>query len=219
MEIKIKTNNPGHDFTIGMNVIKNYNQNLGFNTGVEFDFGTMKYTFQDSIYYDYNDNIIYSKSEKDESEEFKSFFLQERTQKPIYLSVPTMFIFKTDYIGYNRFFAKFGMRHNIILKELVTDKGIIGLVNDRMKITKDLAIYSGSIGIAAGTEWNYSGSSSIQFELGYYYGISNLQRGDALVGDKDKNKSLYTIDKSKNINYQTIKSSRNQLALKISFLF
>jgi hypothetical protein len=130
-----------------------------------------------------------------------------------------MFIFKTDYIGYNRYFAKFGMRHNFILKEMVTDKGILDNINERMKISKDLAIYSGSIGISAGTEWNYSGSSSIQFEFGYYYGISNLQRGDALFGDIDKNKTLYSLNNNNTINYQTIKSSRNQLALKISFLF
>jgi hypothetical protein len=61
----IKTNNPGYDFTIGMNLIKNFNQNLGFNTGIEFDFSSMKYTFQDTLYYDYKDNQIFSKSEKD----------------------------------------------------------------------------------------------------------------------------------------------------------
>jgi hypothetical protein len=215
----IKTNNPGYDFTIGMNLIKNFNQNLGFNTGIEFDFSSMKYTFQDSLYYDFKDNQIFSKSEKNTSETYSQFFLQERTQKPIYLTIPTMFIFKTDFIGYNRYFAKFGMRHNFVLKEMVTDKGILDKVNERMKISKDLAMYSGSIGISAGTEWNYSGSSSIQFEIGYYYGISNLQRGDALFGDIDKNKTLYSIDKTNAITYHTIKSSRNQLALKISFLF
>lgn len=215
----IKTNNPGYDLSIGMNVIKNFNPNLGFNTGIEFDFCSMSYDFQDSIYYDYKDNQILSKENKNNEETNSRFFLQERTQKPIYLSIPTMFIFKTDYIGYNRYFAKFGMRHNFTLKEIVTDKGILDNTNERMKISKDLSIYSGSIGISAGSEWNYSGSSTIQFELGYYYGITNLHRGDALFGDKDKNKSLYSIENNNIINYQTIKSTRNQIALKISFLF
>ena len=214
----IKTDNPGYDLTIGMNLIKNFSTNLGLNTGIEFDFSSMSYIFQDSIYYDFKDNQIFSKSSKNPSDTYSRFFLQQRTQKPIYLSIPTMLIFKTDYIGYNRYFAKFGMRHNFVLREMVSDKGILK-ENDRMKISKDLAIYSGSIGISAGTEWNYSGSSSIQFELGYYYGISNLQRNDALIGDKDKNKTLYSIDKSNELTYQTIKSSRNQISLKISFLF
>ncbi len=215
----IKTKNPGYDLSIGMNFIKNFNQNLGFNSGIEFDFSNMTYLFQDSVFYDFKDNQIFSKSEIKLSNKYDKFFIQERTQKPIYLSIPTMFIFKTDYIGYNRYFAKFGMRHNISLKEMVKDKGILDKINDRMNISKELAIYSGSIGLSAGTEWNYSGSSSIQFELGYYYGISNLQREDAIVGDKDKNKSLYTINSKNEINYETIKSSRNQISLKISFLF
>jgi len=107
------------------------------------------------------------------------------------------------------------MRHNITLKDIVTDKGILEKENERMKISKDLAIYSGSIGISAGTEWNYSGSSSIMFEIGYYYGISNLHRGDALIGDADKNKTMYDNQNR----YQTIKSTRNQLAFKLSLLF
>jgi hypothetical protein len=213
----IKTNNPGYDLTVGMNLIKNFNSNLGFCTGLEFDFSTMRYTIQDSLYYDYKDNQIFSKSTTTSGD--TSFFIQERTQKPIYLSIPTMFIFKTDYIGYNRYFAKFGMRHNFVLKELVNDKGIVGNENNRMKISKDLAIYSGTIGISAGTEWNYSGSSTMLFELGYYYGISNLFRGDALYGDKDKNKTLYTLDQNNTISYQTIKATRNQIAFKISFMF
>jgi hypothetical protein len=215
----IETKNPGYDLSIGMNFIKNFNQNLGFNSGIEFDFSSMNYIFMESIYYDYKDNKIYSKNELNISDKYEKYNIRERTQKPIYLSIPTMFIFKTDYIGYNRYFAKFGMRHNIILKEMVMDKDIYNKENARMKISKEMAFYSGSIGVSTGTEWNYSGSSSIQFELGYYYGISNLQREDAIVGDKDKNKSLYTLNSKNEINYETIKSSRNQLSLKISFLF
>jgi hypothetical protein len=211
----IKTKNPGYDLTIGMNVIKIINENLGFNTGIEFDFSTMQYTLQDTLYYRFIDKEIYSKKDIEENEKYSVFFLQERTQKPIYLSIPTMFIFRTDYIGYNRYFTKFGMRHNITLKDMVTDKGILDQENERMKISKDLAIYSGSIGISAGTEWNYSGSSSLMFELGYYYGISNLHRGDALIGDPDKNKTMFDNQNK----YQTIKSTRNQLAFKLSLLF
>jgi hypothetical protein len=215
----IKIKNPGYDLTIGMNYIKNYNKNLGFNSGIEFDFSSSKYTFQDTIYYDYQDNLIISKSEIDNLENNKRFFLQERTQKPIYLSIPTMLIFKTEYIGYNRFFAKFGMRHNFVLKNITNDKGALNTTNDRMKLKKDLAIYSGSIGISAGTEWNYYGSSSMLFEIGYYYGISNIHRGNSIFGEEDKNKTLYFIDKTNNKKYQTLQSSRNQIAFKISFLF
>jgi hypothetical protein len=215
----MKTNNPGYDFTIGVNIIKNFNKNLGFNSGIEFDFSTTKYTFQDTLYYDFKDNLILSKNEINNTENYNRFFLKERTQKPIYLSIPTMLIFKTDFIGYNRYFAKFGMRHNFTLKETTNDTGMLDSINERMTLNKDLAIYSGSIGISTGTEWNYSGSSSMLFEIGYYYGISNLHRGNAIIGEPDKNKTLYTLDKTNSKNYQTLHSSRNQIAFKISFLF
>jgi hypothetical protein len=214
----VNANNPGYDFTVGMNLIKNFNKNLGFNTGIEFDFSTMKYQFHDSLFYDFKDNLIYSKSDKNNLETYKEFNLLERKQKPIFLSIPTMFIFKTDFIGYNRYFAKFGMRHNFVLKEVVTDKDYNNNINEKMNISKELAFYSGSIGIFGGTEWNYSGSSTIQFELGYLYGITNLQRTDAIIGDVDKHKTLYTKDNN-NIIYKTFNSTRNQLSIKISFLF
>lgn len=215
----MKPNNPGYDFTIGVNLIKNFNKNLGFNSGIEFDFSSSKYTFQDTLYYDFKDNLILSKNEINNTENYNRFFLKERTQKPIYLSIPTMLIFKTDFIGYNRYFAKFGMRHNFTLKETTNDIGILDSINEKMTLNKDLAIYSGSIGISAGTEWNYIGSSSMLFEIGYYYGISNLHRGNAIIGEHDKNKTLYILDKSNTKNYQTLHSSRNQIAFKISFLF
>lgn len=215
----IKTNNPGFDFTIGMNIIKNFNKNLGLNSGIEFDFSSSKYTIQDTLYYDYKDNLILSKNEINNTVNYNRFSLKERTQKPIYLSIPTMLIFKTDFIGYNSYFAKFGMRHNFVLKETTNDIGNKDSLNERMILKKDLAIYSGSIGISAGTEWNYSGSSSMLFEIGYYYGISNLHRGNSIIGEEDKNKTLYILDKTNTKSYQTLNSSRKQIAFKISFLF
>ncbi len=226
--------NPAYDLSIGMNIIKNFNENLGFNTGVEFDFSSMKYKFNNIVYYHYSDNEILNKNDKNDNEAYKIFVIEERQEKPIYLTIPTMLLFKTDYIGYNRYFAKFGMRHSFCLKNTTNDKGELDNTDiemsqnnsvqktfERMKLQQDLSIYTGTVGVSAGTEWNYSGSSSIQFELGYYYGINNLHRGDALIGDKQKNMTLFesTEVKTSNIQYTTVKSSRNQLALKITFLF
>ena len=218
--------NPAYDLSIGMNIIKNFNENLGFNTGVEFDFSSMKYSFNDTAFYQYKDNEILNKNDKNDSETYSLFQIQERQEKPIYLTIPTMLLFKTDYIGYNRYFAKFGMRHSFCLKNTSNDKGLIQNSSvqetfERMKLQQDLSIYTGTVGVSAGTEWNYSGSSSIQFELGYYYGINNLHRGEALIGDKQKNMTLFenTTVTTSNIQYTTVKSSRNQLVLKITFLF
>lgn len=215
----ISIQNPGYDFTIGMNIIKSYNENIGFNTGFEFDFNTSRYNFENPIFYDYIDKEILCKNEKTNTLNYIKFELKERTEKPIFLSIPTMFAFKTDYFGDIKYFTKFGMRHSFILKETVDDKGISNTTNEKMNLKNNISIYSGSIGIAAGTEWNYYGNSSVLLELAYYYGISNMYRKDAYIGDIDKNKTLYTIENTNTPNYQTIKSTKNQIALKIAFLF
>jgi len=212
-------NNPGNDLTIGMNIVRSYNQNIAFNSGIEFDFSSIRYKYDEKIFYDYTDNQILSKKEKTNVKNITQFNLKERNRSPIYISIPTMLVFKTEYIGYNRFFSKFGMRHSFILKDLVSDSDINGNNDITMETNKELSIYTGSVGISVGTEWNYLSNSTIMFELGYYYGITNLNRNNALFGDIDKNKTLYTIDINNNLNYQTIKSTRDQIALKISFLF
>ena len=86
-----------------------------------------------------------------------------------------------------------------------------------MELPADLSIYKGSIGIASGMEWNYYGTSTMVFELGYYYGINNIHRTNAIIGDVDKNKSLFEkIDKT---SYTTLRNTQNQLTLKVSFIF
>ncbi len=220
MNTKIAEGKIGTDLTVGMNIVKNFNDNLGFVSGFEFDFSRIKYTFgeKDSIYYSYIDSKILNKS--DDQTNSSLFNIRERNQTPIYLSIPTMFVFRTDYMGYNRFFAKFGMRHSIILKSTTDDQSFEKEKKElhNMDLSSDLRFYKGSIGIACGTEWNYYGSSTMVFELGYYYGINNIHTGDALIGnDIDKNRSLFK--KTNLTSYTSLKSTQNQLSFKVSFLF
>jgi hypothetical protein len=225
VDSKLVTNSRiGSDLTVGMNIIKNFTDNLGVTTGIEFDFSTIRYKFNDSAFYNFQDNEILQKETAKNSSSMNEFYVTERQQKPIYITIPTMFLFKTDYIGFNRYFAKFGMRHSFCLKNSVNDIGFadgssIASENNRMKLKEDISIYTGSVGISAGTEWNYSGSSSIQFELGYYYGINSIHRGNALFGDSQKNMSLFKNHSNVDLNYTTLKTSKNQIALKVSFLF
>jgi hypothetical protein len=219
MNTRLASGNVGTDLTIGMNVVKNINDNLGFITGIEFDFSRMNYKLQDSLYYQYVDAKIETKQGLTTNS--SRFQVTDRTQTPIYLSVPTMFVFRTDYFGYNRYFAKFGMRHSFALKSQTDDKGFdknstTSTTLTNMDLPSDLSIYKGSFGIAGGMEWNYYGSSTMVFELGYYYGINNIHRGNALVGDKEKNMSLMQGSKS---TYTTLSNTQNQLTLKVSFLF
>jgi hypothetical protein len=220
MNTKLAESKMGTDLSIGMNIIKNFSDNLGFISGFEFDFSRINYTFIDTVFYEYTDSKILNKSDNHTSSSV--FKINERKQTPIYLSIPTMFVFRTDYMGYNRYFAKFGMRHSIALKSTTTDNGVILESKEQkelsnMELSSDLRLYRGSIGISCGTEWNYYGTSTIVFELGYFYGINNIHRGDAIVGDVDKNKSIYeNISKT---SYITLKNTQNQLAFKVSFLF
>ena len=221
MNTKIAEGKIGTDLTVGMNIVKNFNDNLGFVSGFEFDFSRIKYTFdeKDSIFYSYIDSKILNKS--DDHANSSLFNIHERNQTPIYLSIPTMFVFRTDYMGYNRYFAKFGMRHSIALKSSTVDKGVSMETKEQkelpnMELPSDLRFYKGSIGIACGTEWNYYGTSTMEFEIGYYYGINNIHRSDAMIGDdKDKNRSLYQNLTS----YTSLKNTQNQLIFKVSFLF
>lgn len=220
MNTKLANGTLGTDLTIGMNIIKNWNDNLGITTGFEFDFSRHNYSFQDTAYYSFTDSRILSKNDFETTSSI--FRLIDRTQTPIYLSIPTMFVFRTDYIGYHRFFAKFGMRHSFLLKSMTNDKGfenhnLTSTSLTRIELPKDLSIYKGSIGISGGMEWNYYGTSTMVFEMGYYYGINNIHRGNAIVADVDKNKTIY--ENITRTSYTTLKNTQNQLSIKISFLF
>lgn len=220
MNTKIAEGKIGTDLTIGINTTVPLYANEALVTGIEFDFSRSNYDFIDTVFYAYNDSKILTKS--DNQTNSKVFKLNERNQTPIYLSIPTMLVFKTDYVGYYRYFAKFGMRHSIALKGTTNDKGVAMETKEQkemsnMELASDLRIYRGSIGLACGIEWNYYGTSTMVFELGYYYGINNIHRGNAILGDVDKNKSLYeNLDKT---SYTTLKNTQNQLAFKVSFLF
>jgi hypothetical protein len=97
------------------------------------------------------------------------------------------------------------------------NKNTISSSLTNMQLFNDLSFYKGSIGIAAGMEWNYYGTSTMEFEFGYYYGINNIHRGEALLGDKDKNMTLF--ENSNKSSFTTLKNTQNQLAFKVSFLF
>jgi hypothetical protein len=87
--------------------------------------------------------------------------------------------------------------------------------------TRDLAFYKGSIGICGGTEWNFSGTTSLIIELGYYYGFLNISRNRAITGDEEKNMSI--ISELDNTNrptkFTSLPAKQDQLLLKIAILF
>lgn len=233
----ISRNGVGTDLTIGMNLNYNFTPTIGINTGIEFDFETFKYkTAASSLYYLYNDSEILTKDQYvDENGNYtqpanaKLYQLTERKEKPIYLTIPTMMLFRTKFIGYFRYFGKFGVRNSFLLGSTIFDKGtstdfstatstVVG--NDQMKTTsRDLALYKGAVGLSGGVEWNFSGTTSLVAEIGYYYGFLNVSRGNSITGDKEKNMSVFTTTLPSPSGYSPLSLKQNQLMLKISILF
>ncbi len=226
----------GNDLTIGMNFNFNYTPSIGFSTGLEFDFETIKFNFDSTLYYLYNDSEILSKSQYVNSDNIFNnskvnvYLVSSRKEKPIYLSIPTMMLFRTEFIGYFRYFAKFGLRNSFMLGSTIYDEGysaenkisLVAINNENMKAShRNLALYKGTIGLCGGTEWNFSGSTSLFFELGYYYGFLNISRGKSLTGDDEKNMSIISNLDSNNkpIKFTTFSAMQNQLLFKVGILF
>lgn len=226
----IEKNGVGTDLLIGGNMNIMFNETIGLTTGVEFDFSTTKFkTGANQVYYYYDDTKIigiqdYAYVQNNEATT-NVFRLNERSQKTTYLSIPTMLLFRTKFIGYVRYFGKFGMRHSFLLNQKWNDKGAslpfseFG-VNDNftafdhknMKASNEVFFYKGTIGIAGGAEWNFTGSTCLVAEIGYYYGITPLywNRDNSYMFNQDANGIIQKVNN---------KATQGQLQLKVSVLF
>lgn len=238
----------GSDWTIGANLNYTFNETVGICTGVEFDFSTLKYTNQDqSVYYRYDGKTILTQfdtdviNNADAVAEEGVFELNSRKQKAIYLTVPVMALFRTKFIGYFRYFGKFGLRSSFLLSNSTTDNGFeytketdgtfpndpfinavaVGTSVEKENMTHskgDLDFFKSSAGISGGAEWNFTGSTCLVAEIGYYYGFTDIH-----WNRKEENRSLATenigniTDDSPSFFNNAAKQS--QLMLKISILF
>lgn len=231
----ITRNGVGSDLTVGMNLNYNFSPTIGLSTGIEFDFESFKYKTDSSLFYVFKDAQIFTKShyanqESIFSSQDKVYKLTDRKEKPIYLTIPVMMLFRTKFIGYFRYFGKFGLRNSFLLSNTITDQGgtvspthvVSTLSNEHMKVsTRDLALYKGFIGLSGGAEWNFSGTTSLVAEIGYYYGFLNISRGKALTGDDEKNMSVITGLDSNNkpTGFSSMAAKQSQLLLKVAILF
>ena len=233
--MRIASGGAGADWTIGANLNYTFNETVGITTGVEFDFSTLKYAAVDNVYYRYDDNTILTQDEASDAE--GTFLMSSRSQKPIYLTIPVMALFRTNFIGYFRYFGKFGLRSSFLLSNTSTDEGFaytngVGLddpfnnpnavgtpaTNENMTHSKnDLDFFKSSVGVAGGAEWNFTGSTCLVAEIGYYYGFTDIH-----WDRKDENSSLATsnageVDDAPSFFNNAVKQS--QLMFKVSILF
>ena len=216
---KMNSNGVGSNLGIGIMIHSSFknSKNLGLAYGLEFEFGSFKFSPANPTFYDYNDKVILS--DKNSGDATGTFQLQERTQKPVYVTIPLMFLFKTDFIGDFRYFGKFGVRNNFLVSNKMNDSGVdivTGQTVDflNMKSSGETFFYNGSVGLTAGAEWNFVGSTVLVAEAGYFYGITPL-----FLDRKAENKSLYTADLLGVREYYSNNANLSQILLKVSILF
>ena len=105
----------------------NFSETIGLSTGAEFDFETLKYktsNYEDkNTYYYYNDTEIKAVKDVNISNGDKLFQMTSRVQKAVYLTIPTMMVFRTKFFGYMRYFGKFGLRNSFLLSSKINDTG------------------------------------------------------------------------------------------------
>ncbi|TNF45941.1 MAG: hypothetical protein EP305_12605 [Bacteroidetes bacterium] len=229
------SNGTGTDLTIGANATFSLTETIGFCTGLEFDFETLKYksaNYQDNgVYYYYIDKDILSLSDYDPNNANHNLFeLDTRRQKAVYLTIPTMMVFRTNFIGYFRYFGKFGLRNSFLLKSSISDTGNdltpedpMGIASaatlDNMSASGEMFFFKSAVGLSGGAEWNFSGSTSLVAEIGYYYGFTPIHTAKNV--DKGNNYYFATAPNNGAGNDTRFnnKATQSQLQLKISILF
>tara|TARA_B100000524_G_C23644225_1_gene367849 strand:- start:1061 stop:1900 length:840 start_codon:yes stop_codon:yes gene_type:complete len=232
---KIEVEGGGSVLSIGLNLhsaLKS-SQNLAIATGLEFDFGKNSYkpNSSDALSYTYvdylQDDVILTNEEAADADTYETMQLVSRKVSTTKLTIPLMLLFRTNFIGDFRYFGKFGIRNSFLLSHNIADDGFattLGIPNGTevstslMRSPGEMFIYNGSIGLSAGAEWNFVGSTCLVLEAGYYYGITPF-----FIDRKDSNKTMYNIGTELILpparNYYSASARQNQLIFKLSILF
>ncbi len=211
------------NFGVGMMFVKSFKSspNIGFQSGLEFDFDKISYESRKNIYYDYKLNVIQTNVLSDST--CVRFKMDSRKQNTIFATVPLFLVFRTQYVGDFRYFGKFGIRNSFLFKNTINDLGSLvdtaynidvqNVENIRFENPGETFLYRGTVGVSAGAEWKFIESTSLVAEIGYHYGFTPLyfQR-------KNDKRTLYEVENGQR-NYFSNKANLNQLLFKISILF
>lgn len=229
---KLTKDGNGTDLTIGSNVNFSINETIGFSTGLEIDFTSLKYRPSgDNIYYNFSDKNILNNEEALAATDDQMYQLETRKQKATYLSIPTQLIFRTKFIGYFRYFGKFGVRTSFLVSNKTYDTGFefpegisnpvvgdplkVSRVNENMSPKNEMFFMRAVGGFAGGAEWNFTGTTTLMAEMGFYFGFTPLY-----YSKKDEKSFLYqTEDLGTTSTYFSNAAKHNQLRFKLSILF
>lgn len=198
----IEKNGLGAGFTIGMTADFNLNPNIAVSTGIQFDLESFKMNYGSNtnsnlgdVFYVWNNSDISrydsdANSFEDVGSDSSAFKLMSRKYKAKYVTIPLFLKFQTNMIGDFRYYGKFGLRTSFLAGVRMDDEGYMAdlqndgtiavtsnslVTNPDMKplgFKKELSIVRTSIGIYAGSEWNFTGNTSLFAEFGFNYGLA-----------------------------------------------
>jgi hypothetical protein len=224
----MKVTGTGSNLSVGVDVHHSFNNSIGFYSGISIDFETNKIAPGENSgksYYYFNDTDIprFDKLEGDET----LYQWTSRTQKPVYITIPTMMLFRTKFFAYKRFHGKFGLRNSILVDNKINDVGFTfkdndfeesttALENKNMIISRDMNFFRSSAGFSFGAEWNFSGPTSLVAEMGYYFGFVPIY-----ANNSKKNQTTFFIDEDNNNqhDYYSNNMRQNQLIWKLALFF
>lgn len=223
---KIERNGAGAGFVIGMTGEYNINQNIAFNSGIEFSMESFKVNYGSTgatklspVFYSYNDTEIIKIG--DETTDDKAFQVLGRKYRAKYVTIPLFMKFQTNMIGDFKYYGKMGLRTSVLAGVRMNDEGFesvkSGAEFERITseiITKEnmqpegfkkgLAIIKMGIGIYGGAEWNFTGNTNLYAEAGFIYGITPLlwqESGhliETVLEDNGKYKTIEALDVKNN---------------------
>ncbi len=231
----------GFDQTLGLNVNYNINSTLTLTTGLEFDFESFKYKANDTILYFFNDQDLIKKTELD-TLNFKDqdlFKLNSRQYKTTYLILPIFVTLKTKPFGNMQYFGKFGSRIGIKTGGRVNDSGVVfagdsltgkttATENTGMVLEDDIRAIKINAGISAGAMWNFSGTTMLVGEIGYFFGLTQMHVDKRISGDQYRSYTLIDSNDENSItkltNWSDIKWSapaakQGQILIKLTLFF
>jgi len=244
---RIDKDGVGVQNAFGLNINFNFNDNIGFSTGVEFDFESYKLAMNainGNTYYYYNDKTIIQEEDVKDPNTDKVFQLTGRKYKSIYATIPTMLMFRTNALGDFRYYGKFGARTSFLIKSTKTDQGNIFKVGNTEATGADIdAIEMNSPAVSStgsemeGMKTPYGNDvSAIRCSLGLAGGAQWNFTGNTMlfaelgfyygltpinIEGSGKNKTLFNRNPGSpgSSDYFGLKTTQTQFCLKIGILF
>ena len=191
----------------GLNLEMKINKTTSFRTGFSLtNFKAGLNYFDDELpqheetYYVVNDFEFVEWENNVTAPDGEIFQLLNRKYNLSYVNIPLILKLKTNEIGYFTYFGEFGGLLSLKTKASVEDRSIplndslAPLSSEAFSTFEDLDLSSGTqpfragLSLGAGAEYNFSGSTSLFFQLNWNYFVTNV------LTKQDNEKYLRTYD-------------------------